>query len=76
MENKYKRIRENDFILLQAYLQEIFSIENTCKDNFTRTQWYLNEKYSENEVTEIIKEFMRNDIKCDCNLINKSKSSN
>jgi len=58
-------------MLLQAYLEQIVSIENICKDDFTHTEWYLMEKYSEEEVSAIINFFKERGMKCDCDLVKK-----
>lgn len=70
--NKDKQpVSKNDILLLQAYLEQVVSIENKCKDDFSHTEWYLQEKYSKEEVTSIINFFMQNGVKCDCDLVNK-----
>lgn len=70
--NKIKQpVSNHDMIFLQAYLEQVVSIENNCKDDFSFTEWYLHEKYSENEVTAIIKFFKESGFNCDCDLVNK-----
>lgn len=39
---------------LQAYLYQIFELENNCKKNFDSTKWYLQEKHSDEEVKATI----------------------
>lgn len=57
--------------MLQTYLEQIVSIENKRKDDFSYTEWYLKEKYSENEVYAIINFFKGSRVKCDCDVIKK-----
>ena len=66
--NKQPVSREN-IMLLQAYLEQVVSIENKCKDDFSHTEWYLMEKYSEEEVSAIINFFKERGMKCDCDLV-------
>lgn len=71
MNNNKQPVSNNDIMLLQAYLKHVVSLENKCKDDFSHTEWYLQEKYSKEEVTAIINFFMQNGVKCDCDLVNK-----
>ena len=56
---------------LQAYLYQIFTIDNQCKKSFKNTEWYLKENYKKQEVDSIINFFKNNNLKCDCDVINK-----
>lgn len=70
--NKNKQpVSKENIMLLQAYLEQVVSIENKCKDDFAHTEWYLLEKYSEAEVNAIINFFKEKGIKCDCDLVKK-----
>lgn len=70
--NKNKQpVSNQDIILLQAYLEQVVSIENKCKNDFSHTEWYLQEKYSDEEVNAIISFFKEKGIKCDCDLVKK-----
>ena len=57
--------------LLQAYLYQVFSLENSCKGNFKNTEWYLKENFSSEQSENILKIFERLGLKCDCDIINK-----
>lgn len=61
----------HELAFLQAYLYGIFTIEKQCKKNFNNTEWYLNEKYSQDNVNALKSYFLNNDIECDCDIINK-----
>ena len=56
---------------LQAYLYQVFTLENECKKNFDNTEWYLKETYTDEEVNSIIEFFKSIGLKCDCDIINK-----
>ena len=56
---------------LQAYLYQIFTLDNNCKKNFDNTKWYLKEKHADEEVNSTIDFFKSIGIKCDCDIINK-----
>jgi hypothetical protein len=71
MSKNKQPVSNQDIILLQAYLEQVVSIENKCKDDFSHTEWYLMEKYSEEEVSAIINFFKEKGIKCDCDLVKK-----
>lgn len=71
MSKNKQPVSEHDIILLQAYLEHVVSIENKCKDDFSHTEWYLMEKYSEEEVRIIINFFKEKGVKCDCDLVKK-----
>jgi hypothetical protein len=64
-------VSDSEIRMLQAYLDQIVSIENKCKDDFSYTEWYLEEKYSEDEVNAIINFFRENGVKCDCGILKK-----
>lgn len=64
-------IKENDLTFLQAYLYKTFSLENRCNDNFDYTEWYLKERYSQEEINAIVNFFKGKGINCDCDIINK-----
>ena len=57
--------------LLQAYLYQVFSLENSCKGNFKNTEWYLKENFSPEQSKSILKFFESLGLKCDCDVINK-----
>jgi len=57
--------------LLQAYLYEVFTYENHCKNSFDNSEWYLGDKYNKEEVNSIFDFFRSKDINCDCDIINK-----
>lgn len=56
---------------LQAYLIEVFSYEQECEKNFKHTEWYLDQKY-ENEEKELYLRFIKErGATCDCDVIKK-----
>jgi hypothetical protein len=57
--------------LLQAYLYQVFTLENHCENSFDHTKWYLDEKCSETEIKNTIEFFKQIGLKCDCDIINK-----
>lgn len=71
MINKKLPIPIYQFAMLQAYLYEVFSTEKKCESNFKYTEWYLKEKFSENEITNIIQFFKDNGLNCDCGILKK-----
>lgn len=71
MRKNKQPVSEDDIMLLQTYLEKVVSIENKCKDDFSHTEWYLLEKYSQDEVNAIINFFKENGVKCDCDIVNK-----
>ncbi len=71
MDKNKQPVSKNDIIMLQAYLEQIVSIENKCKENFAHTEWYLQEKYSDDEVNTIINFFKVSGAQCDCDLVKK-----
>lgn len=56
---------------LQAYLYQVFTLEDQCKKSFENTEWYLNEEYNDKEVSSIIDYFKKNGLECDCDIIHK-----
>jgi hypothetical protein len=56
---------------LQAYLYQVFTLDNNCKKNFDNTKWYLKEKHADEEVNSTIDFFKSIRLKCDCDIINK-----
>ncbi|MDZ7764773.1 MAG: hypothetical protein U5K00_10135 [Melioribacteraceae bacterium] len=71
MNKNNQPVSNNDILMLQAYLEQVVSIENKCKDDFSHTEWYLLEKYSEEEVNAIINFFKEKGAKCDCDLVKR-----
>lgn len=71
MNKNNQPVSKNDIMMLQAYLEQVVSIENKCKDDFSHTEWYLLEKYSDEEVSAIIKFFKEKGAKCDCDLVKR-----
>lgn len=55
--------------LLQAYLYQIYSQVNACKENFENTEWYLNENFSTEDRKNIFQFFDRLGLKCDCDVM-------
>ena len=60
-----------EIAFLQAYLYGVFTSDNKYNKNFNHTEWYLNAKYKDDEVTSIKTYFRNNGIECDCDIINK-----
>jgi hypothetical protein len=56
---------------LQAYLYEVFTLEDNCRKNFNNTKWYLKESHTDKEVESTIDFFKKIGLKCDCDIINK-----
>ena len=56
---------------LQAYLYQVFTLDNNCKKNFDNTKWYLKETHTDEEVKSVIDFFKSIGLKCDCDIINK-----
>lgn len=71
MNKNNQLVSKHNIMLLQAYLENVVSIENKCKDDFSHTEWYLLEKYNEDEVNAIINFFKENGVKCDCDIVKK-----
>ena len=71
MKNKILPIQIQKLAFLQAYLYEVFNFENQCRNSFKNSEWYLKERYSEEEVESILEFFRSNNINCDCDIINK-----
>lgn len=65
------RVPFHELVLLQSYLQSIFSLSKKCDENFNYTKWYFNAKYTENEIREIINSFIENEIKNDCGVLKR-----
>ncbi|MBN1302138.1 MAG: hypothetical protein JW995_13065 [Melioribacteraceae bacterium] len=57
--------------LLQAYLYEIFSLENKCDMNFNHTIWYLKQNFTEKEADMIISFLRSKGVNCDCDILRK-----
>jgi len=60
-----------EIAFLQAYLYQIYTLESNCKKDFGNTLWYLNEKYTYEEVNSIMTYFKSHGFECDCDIINK-----
>lgn len=71
MENIELPIPIHELAFLQAYLYGVFSSKMQCKKNFNHAEWFLNEKHTDEEVTEIKNFFRNNGIECDCDIIYK-----
>jgi hypothetical protein len=56
---------------LQAYLFQVFTLENKCKKNFNNTRWFFEGTYSDGEVNSIIAFLKSKGLKCDCDVIKK-----
>ena len=60
-----------ELAFLQAYLYNVFSFKELCEKNFNHAEWFLNEKHTEEEVSEIKTNFRNIGIECDCDIIYK-----
>ncbi len=61
----------HEVAFLQAYLYEVFSIEDQCQQNFEKTEWHLKGTHKDEEVESIIQFFKSNGVNCDCDIIHK-----
>jgi hypothetical protein len=73
---KKDRFTDIDMALLQAYLHEMFTHQTSCKENFTYTEWYLEEKYSDSIKEQVLKKIKEAGINCDCGVVEKIKQTN
>lgn len=71
MKNIKPPIQIQKLAFLQGYLYEVFSYEKKCNNSFENSEWYLKEKYSDEEVDSILDFFCSNNINCDCDIIKK-----
>ena len=71
MELTKEKVSLANIAFLQAYLIEILEFEHNCKQNFKHTEWYLDQKFSE-EVKELYLIFLKErGANCDCDVIKK-----
>ncbi len=61
----------HELAFLKAYLYELFTSANVCQNNFHHTNWYLKDKYSDDEIEKIKNHFILKNINCDCDIIFK-----
>jgi hypothetical protein len=58
-------------VFLQSCLNQIFTIDKNCENNFDYSEWYLREKFTEEEVNSVIEFFRRNGLTNDCDVVKK-----
>jgi hypothetical protein len=71
MNNEKFPISIHKIALLQAYLYQVFTIENQCKKSFENTKWYLRENHTESEINKILEFFKSRNANCDCEILTK-----
>lgn len=71
-----KQINPEDIALLQAYLVEVFSFEEGCRNNFKHTEWYLEQKLGKEKKEQYLDYIINSGAKCDCDVIKKIDLSN
>ena len=71
MSEKRDKFSLYDIALLQAYLLQVFEMEDRCRNSFKHTEWYLSEKYEESVRIEILDYLKSKGAACDCEVLSK-----
>jgi hypothetical protein len=70
-DNKKLPIPISEMAFLLAYLYEIFTLKEHCRQNFEQTEWHLKENHKEEKVKLVLDFFRSNGLKCDCDILHK-----
>jgi hypothetical protein len=64
-----EKVNLADIAFLQAYLIEMFEFEHNCEQSFKHTEWYLDQKFNEEEKEMYFSFLKERGAKCDCDVI-------